>query len=136
MGNRVQLLAIAAAVLLMLLVIELVRRRRLNERYALLWLFSATVILVFAVWGGLLEKLASLLGIAYPPNALFIVAVAFVILLLLSMSTSISRLQDHSRILAQRLAILEARVAARLGQSGSSADASQEPVDEHDRPAD
>jgi hypothetical protein len=108
MGNRIQVFSIIAAVLLVVLVIELVRRRRLSERYALLWLLSAFVILGLAIWQGLLEKLARVTGIAYPPNALFLVALAFVLLLLLNFSAALSRLQDQTRILAQRLAIIEA----------------------------
>jgi len=108
MGNRIQVFSIVAAVLLVVLVIELVRRRRLSERYALLWLLSAFVILGLAIWQGLLEKLARVTGIAYPPNALFLVALAFVLLLLLNFSAAMSKLQDQTRILAQRLAIIEA----------------------------
>ena len=136
MDQRIQIVAILAAFALAILILELVRRRRLNERYALLWLFSALIILILAVWEGLLARIASLLGIAYPPNALFLIAVGFILLLLLSMSTSLSRLQGQTRVLAQRLAILEARFRDAQGGSGRGApEAAQDPVDEHDKPA-
>jgi hypothetical protein len=135
MSSRIQAVAIVAAFLLVVLGIELVRRRRLNERYALLWLLSAVIILGLAIWQGLLEKLAKLVGIAYPPNALFLVAVAFILLLLLNFSAALSRLQDQTRILAQRLAILEAR--NRHDDDGSSAvtERAHEPVGDDDPPA-
>lgn len=134
MDQRIQIVAIVAAFALAVLILELVRRRRLNERYALLWLFSALIILVLAVWEGLLAGIASLMGIAYPPNALFLIAVGFILLLLLSMSTALSRLQGQVRILAQRLAILEARFGEVQERSGAaSPDAAQGSVDEHDR---
>ncbi|MFM9043674.1 MAG: DUF2304 domain-containing protein [bacterium] len=134
MDQRIQIVAILAAFALAILILELVRRRRLNERYALLWLFSALIILILAVWEGLLARIASLLGIAYPPNALFLIAVGFILLLLLSMSTSLSRLQGQTRVLAQRLAILEARFRDAQGESGRGApEATQDPVDEDDK---
>jgi hypothetical protein len=109
---RIQIVSALAAGALLLVVLEAVRRRRLLERYALLWLFSGLVLLVLAVWRNLLEVLARALGIASPPNALFFVAFAFVLLLLLHFSLTVSRLTDQSRLLAQRLALLEERVGA------------------------
>ena len=110
MQTRMQVVAILAAVALLLIVLELVRRRRLMERYALLWLFSATVILALAVWQGALNQLAELMGIFSAPNALFFVAVGFILLLLLHFSAAMSRLTDQSKVLAQRQAILEQRI--------------------------
>ena len=110
MQPRMQALAILAAVGLLVIVLEMVRRRRLMERYALLWMFSALVILSLAVWQGALNRLAELMGIYSAPNALFFIAVGFVLLLLLHFSAAMSRLSDQSKVLAQRQAILEQRV--------------------------
>jgi hypothetical protein len=110
METRLQLLAVVASGLLFLGVLELVRRRRFLERYALLWLLSASVLLALSIWQGLLADLAELVGIAYPPNALFLVAFGFVLLLLLHFSLAVSKLSDQSKVLAQRLALLEERV--------------------------
>jgi len=107
--TRIQLVAVGAAGLLFLVVLELVRRRRLLERYALLWLFSAVVLLGLAAWRGALSELASAVGIAYPPNALFFVAFGFVLILLLHFSAAVSRLADQSKVLAQRIALMEER---------------------------
>jgi hypothetical protein len=90
-------------------VIELVRRRRLLERYSLVWLFSSFVLLGLASWRGALDRIAQEIGVAYPPNALFIVAFGFVLWMLLHFSVAVSRLTDQSKILAQRLALLEER---------------------------
>jgi hypothetical protein len=116
MDRRIQLVAIAGAIGLLLVVLELVRRRRLLERYALLWLFSAVVLLGLAIWRDGLARLASAVGIAYPPNALFFVAFAFVLVLLLHFSAAVSRLADQSKVLAQRLALLEERLAGAEGE--------------------
>lgn len=110
MDTRIQIVAIIAAGGLLLFVLELVRRRRLLERYALLWLLSAVVLLLLAVWRGLLADLADLFGIAYPPNALFFVAFGFVLALLLHFSIATSRHSDQLKVLAQRNALLEERV--------------------------
>src|SRR4051794_35937025 len=110
MEVRLQIVAILGAVALLVLVLELVRRRALMERYALLWLASSIVILALAVWQDALTLLARQLGILSAPNALFFVALGFVLLLLLHFSAAMSRLTDQSKVLAQRQAILEQRL--------------------------
>ena len=109
MDTKIQLLAIVASGGLLLVILEMVRQRRLLERYALLWLFSALVLLALAVWRDFLETIANAIGIVYPPNALFVIAFGFVLLLLLHFSIAVSRLADQSKVLAQRLALLEER---------------------------
>ena len=111
MDTRLQIVAITGAVGLLLLVLELVRRRALMERYALLWLFSSLVILGLAVWTDALRVLAEMVGIVSAPNALFFVAMGFILLLLLHFSAAMSRLTDQSKVLAQRQAILEQRLS-------------------------
>ena len=109
MEPRIQIVAIAASGLLLLGVLELVRQRRLLERYAILWLFSALVLMGLAISSQVLETIAEVIGIVYPPNALFLVAFGFVMLLLLHFSMAVSRLADQSKVLAQRVALLEER---------------------------
>ena len=110
MAARIQLVAIVGAGALLLIVLELVRRRRLLERYALLWLLSAVVLLGLAAWRDGLKVISDAIGIAYPPNALFFVALGFVLLLLLHFSSVVSRLSDQTKVLAQRAALLEERL--------------------------
>ena len=109
MEMRIQLVAITASLALLILVLELVRRRRFLERYALLWLFSAVILLALGIWTGLLETIAKAVGIVYPPNALFLIAFGFVLVLLLHFSIAVSQMSDQIRVLAQRLALLENR---------------------------
>jgi hypothetical protein len=101
---------IAIAVLVLAVVVELVRRRRLMERYALLWLLAASGLFVLGVWQGLLTTLATDVGIRSAPNALFALGFAFVVALLLSLTLVISRLSDQNKQLAQRLALLANRL--------------------------
>jgi hypothetical protein len=107
---RVSIVAAVAALLLLFVIFELIRSRRLQERYAMLWLLTGIVILILGLWRGLLSTIADSVGIAYPPSALFVLAAFFILLLLLHYSTVISTLADQNRILAQRLALLEHRL--------------------------
>jgi hypothetical protein len=107
MDLRIQLFATGASALLLFVIFELVRSRRLMERYALLWLFSGLVLLGLALWRNVLEIVAEAIGVFYPPSALFIVAFGFVLLLLLHFSVVVSRLSDQNKLLSQRLALLE-----------------------------
>ncbi len=108
---------------LLLVILELVRRKHLTERYALLWLFATIVLLVFVVWRGLLTTLSYKVGIHYPPSALFAVALGLGLILLVHFSLAISRLAGQNTMLAQRLAILQQRLdeqEATLTEAGLS----------------
>jgi hypothetical protein len=119
MTLKLQLLAIFASGVLLAIVFELLRRRRLIERYALIWLGSAVVLLGLAVWKGLLDRLADLMGIAYPPNALFMIAFGFVLVLLLHFSLAISRLSNETKVLAQVVARLDRELRELRGRSAA-----------------
>jgi hypothetical protein len=108
--DQIQIVAILGAVVLFALVFELVRSRRLMERYALLWLLSASTLLVLSVWRDLLEVFADTVGVAYAPSALFIVAFGFGLLLLLHFSLVISALTDQNKVLAQRVGMIQQQV--------------------------
>jgi hypothetical protein len=133
MDVRIQILAIIGAGGLLLLVLELVRRRALLERYALLWLFSAVVLLVLACWRGLLQTVSDALGIAYAPNALFFLAFAAILVLLLHFSIAVSRLADQSKVLAQRVALLDERLRTVEGGQASAEDAEHQAAVELER---
>lgn len=118
MQARIQLVTIVGAAVMLLTVLEMVRRRRLGERYALLWLLSAGVLLGLAVWSGALARISHAMGVIYPPNALFFIAIGCIVLLLLHFSAVVSRLSDQSETLAQRLALLEERLRRQEHTSG------------------
>lgn len=109
--SRVQLLAIAGTIALLATILELVRRRRLLERYAVLWLFSASVLVVLAVWRDLLESAARRFGFEVPANLLFVLGLGFAFVLLLHFSLAVSQLAERSKVLAQRLALLQERLS-------------------------
>lgn len=133
--TKVQVVALIATLALVLLVLDLVRRRRLAERYALLWMSASAGLLVLAIWRGGLEVIADLMGIEQPANALFILAFGVGFVLLLHFSVATSRLSEETKILAQESARLEQELrAARAelpGANGSSAATEQ---GAHERP--
>ncbi len=107
----VSLAASVASIVLLLVVFELIRSRRLRERYALLWLLTGLVLLVLSAWRSGLNTIADWVGVeTYPPAILFAVASFFILVVLLHYSTVISKLSDQSSILAQRIALLESRL--------------------------
>jgi len=108
---RVSIVGVVASLLLILVVLELIRGRRLKERYALLWLATGAVLLVLSAWRGGLNTIAGWVGVStYPPAVLFAVATLFILLVLLHYSTVISKLTDENVDLAQRVALLEEQV--------------------------
>ena len=108
---RISIAASVASVVLILVVLELIRGRRLKERYALLWLATGVVLLVLSAWRGGLNTIAGWLGVSgYPPAILFAAATLFIILVLLHYSTVLSSLTDENVLLAQRLGLLDERV--------------------------
>ena len=108
---RISIAATIASILLILVVLELIRSRRLRERYALLWLATGIVLLVLSAWREALDTIAGWVGVTgYPPAVLFAVGILFILLVLLHYSTVISKLADQNVILAQRLALLETQL--------------------------
>jgi hypothetical protein len=98
---------ILAGIAIFGVIFELVRRKHLQERYALLWLLAGLVVLLMAIWRGLLTTISEAAGIFYPPATLFAIAFLFVLLMLLQFSITVSRLSRQNKILAQRLALMQ-----------------------------
>jgi hypothetical protein len=102
-----KILAIAMSLIFLIFVFELVRRNKLKEKYALLWLVTGFGILLLASWNTLLVRLTNLLGIVMPINTVFFFGIFFVILINLHFSVVISHLTDQNKRLAQKIALLE-----------------------------
>ena len=106
----VSIAATIASLVLLFGVLELVRRRRLREKYALLWIRTAVVLLILSVWRGAVSGIATALGVSYGPTVLFAVGALFILVVLLHYSTVISALTDRTVVLSQQLAMLEERL--------------------------
>lgn len=110
LNGKLQMAAIIGSVAMVVVVFELVRQRRLMERYSLLWMLASLILLLLAVFSGALAKISTLVGIATPSNALFGLGLAFATFMLLHFSVSFSRLTDQNKVLAQKLAATEERL--------------------------
>jgi|SRR5208282_3091850 len=105
----IQIIAITVSLFIFIIVIELIRRSHLKERYSLIWLSATILLIVFSVWRKLLDFLALRIGIFYPPSFLFLIAIAFLVLLLLHFSVIVSSLSENNKRLAQELGILQTK---------------------------
>ena len=102
----IKFLAVLGSGTVMVVVVELIRRGRLKEKYSLLWLFAAGLLIVFSLSRGLLEYASRLIGIYYPPSFLFLLAFLFLLLITLHFSVVLSGLTEKNKKLAQELALL------------------------------
>ncbi len=102
---------IAVPVALLVVVVEMVRRRRLREDYSLLWLATFSVLVVLSLFRDtLLENVAELLGIFYPPAALFVIGFGLMLLIMLQFSIVVTRLTRQNQQAAQHIALLSTRL--------------------------
>jgi len=107
---RAQLFVVGLGVLLLLFILNQVRRKNIREEYSLLWILSAVVMLLSATFIRSVERLSHLIGIYYPPAFLFLIAILIVLMLQYHFSTVISTLREQNKNLTQDLGILEAEV--------------------------
>ena len=110
MNSRIQIVAIAGSVLFLLLVLELVRRRRLAEEYSALWIVAALALLGASIRRDLIDRTANWLGIYYGPAVLLLGLVVVVSAVLLWMSVILSRQQAQIDQLIEEAAILSAEL--------------------------
>lgn len=103
--DKIQFLSIAASIMVILFVLELIRRRRIKEEYSLLWLSTGFLFLFFSIWKDGLNYISKLVGIYYPPATLFLILLVGVFSILIHFSVVISKLTEKNKLLAQELGI-------------------------------
>jgi len=108
---KLNVIAIIGSIILLLIIIEFVRRKYLRERYALIWILTGSLFLLLSLQPDLLQGLTNLLGFAVPANALFFFGLLFLILIVLGLSVITSRLAEKNKILTQDVVLLKKRVA-------------------------
>jgi hypothetical protein len=111
--DPIQAVAILGSIGLLLLIVDLVRKRRLAEEHSLLWLLAGIAFVSISIFRGLIERIAGVLGIIYAPSAIFLIVIFFVIWLLLRFSLIVSDLAERNRTLAQEIALLRLEVEER-----------------------
>ena len=110
MTGFVQIIAVLGSLGIFIIVIELIRRNHLKERYSLIWLTTTVVLIIFSLSRPLLHSIARYLGIYYPPSFLFLLSIIFLLVLLLHFSTVISSLSEQNKRLSQEIGILKIRL--------------------------
>lgn len=105
--GKIDIVAIVGSVLLLIFVVELVRKKKIKEEYSLLWIFSSLLFVVLSLWREGLEYIAAFMGVAYPPTALLLVLVVAIFLILIQFSVLISKLSENNKRLIQEIALLK-----------------------------
>lgn len=108
--DRLRVFLLIAVCGYFVIVFQLLKRKTLNLKYTLLWLASGFIMLILVLFPRLLHLFAALVGIFEPTNALFSVILFCVIIILMSLTAIVSRLNEKNKVLIQSIALLEKRV--------------------------
>ncbi len=118
MEFRLQLFSILVGVVLLGIIFQLMRKNRLLEQYSLLWIASAVILIVMAVWQDVWVKISSMIGILYPPSTLFLVAIICGMVIALHFSVVISGLKRQNNKLAQEMGLLRGEMESLKREKG------------------
>lgn len=99
---------IAFAIIVLVIIISLLLRRQLREKYAILWLIIGVALLILAIFPQLLFWLSDLMGVAIPSNLIFALAIVLLVGVALHLSWELSLAEDEVRRVAEEVAILRA----------------------------
>ncbi len=126
---KLTILTAVTGLIILAVVFELVRRRQLREKYAMLWMAVAVVSIPFAVFPRLLDRVASFVGVAYGVILVLFLGIVFLLFLCLHLAWEVSRLEEETRCLAEDLALLRTEIeadravaAAGIGTGAGTAD--------------
>jgi hypothetical protein len=111
MDNRIQILAIIGSISLLIFIIILIRQHRLKEEYSLLWLFFTIFFIIFSVWRNGLEWISDLMGIAYPPAALFLILIMALFVIMIEFSLIISKQAERIKSIGQNIGLMKQEIS-------------------------
>ncbi|GAB3804711.1 hypothetical protein GCM10028798_25460 [Humibacter antri] len=103
-------LGVVSALLVLIIVIEMLRRRRLRERHALLWLIAGILALIAGAFPGTLVWAAYVVGVKLPTNLIFFVSIAILFLVCLQHAAELTGVEGRTRTLAEQAALQELRI--------------------------
>jgi hypothetical protein len=126
--SRIQYVAIAGSILLLLFIFELARKGRIRIQYSVLWFCVGGLFLTFSIWRDGLDTIARLVGVAYPPAALFLVLIIGVIGILIHFSVVVSHLSERTRALVQETGVLSLEVRRLKEKAGPPVAGDTHPV--------
>jgi hypothetical protein len=110
MSPVIYIIGIVAALVTLAVVIESLRRHHLRERHAVWWLLAGVIALVFAIFPGLLDRAASLVGVTVPINLAFFFSIAVLFFVSIQHSGELTKLESQVRTLTESIALQELRL--------------------------
>ena len=108
-SNSTRIIAMTGSLILLVLILDLVRRRRLKEEYSLLWVLTAVIMFILAAWFELLRTITSLIGGVAASSTLFFFGLLFAFFMLLHFSVRVSALERRLTTLVQEVGLLRVR---------------------------
>jgi len=109
-SSKVNLFAIIGSIILLMIILELIRRKYLRERYSLIWIVTGALFLILSIRVDILERISNFLGFTVPSNALFFFGILFLLSIVLGLSVITSRLAGKNKVLTQEVVLLKKRV--------------------------
>lgn len=106
-SSRIQIIAITVSVLFLLYISRLIIKEKLREEYAIFWVFSTMILIIFSFWREGLDVVSGLMGVSSPPNIVFTIAIFAILIYLLHLSVVVSQLHNKTRKMAQEMALLK-----------------------------
>jgi hypothetical protein len=135
MDVRIRILTIGGAAVVLLMVVELVRRRKLKEEYSVLWVVTAALTLVLAIWYSLLASVTRAIGAISTVSTLFFFGLLFCLVLLLHFSVRISSLERRLTSLVQEVGLMGVEEPDTPIEDVAPAHAERAPAPEFSAPA-
>jgi len=108
--NRIQYISIIGSILILIMIIELIRKKKLMEEYTIIWLLFGMIFLVFSIWRDGLEVVSRLVGIGYPPATIFLILIMGIFAILIHYSLIISKITERNKILVQEIGLLKQEI--------------------------
>ena len=127
-GSNLRIVLIAAVICYFLIILKFLKDKALSLKYTLLWIFAGIVMGMLVVFPSILIEIIGLLGIQSSMNGLFIFCIAFLMMILMSITSIVSRQNRKIRTLIQEIGILEKRIRE------LEIEKTQAPVDEISKP--
>ncbi len=106
-SNRIQIIAIVVSLAFLVYIGRLIIKGKLREEYAIFWVVTTIILIVFAFWRRGIDLFAKMLGVYLAPNLVFTAAIFAILIYLLHLSIVVSKLHEKNKILARKLALLE-----------------------------
>ena len=109
---KLTLVTALTGLVLLVIIVELLRRRQLREKYAMLWLVVGVLIIPMALFPGLLNNVVGFLGMASGVSLVLFLGIVFLLLVCMHLSWEVSRLEEETRTIAEDLALLRTEIEA------------------------